>query len=248
VSSLQPGAVLGAGLLIVFLTRLVVPGVSPLFDGVIVADPYRYLTPPPGGDGSPGSAAESFDIVAGVSPAFAVFTGETPPQAEILAHGGELSLPAGSRSVKVSINPVVPAANAPSDGIAGNVYRFTVTDQAGTALTPLPGQTLTLAMRGPAGIPGDASIARLENGTWKPLTTAPSGLPDFLLTNTTSFGDFAVLGAVATKPAGESPILLIAALVAAAAVGLLAWRGEVMRRAAPAPATKAGRRRPRDRR
>ena len=230
------------------LTRLAVPGVSPLFDGVIVADPYRYLTPPPGGDGSPGSAADAFDIVNGVSPAFAVFTGETPPQAELLAHGGELSLPAGSRSIKVTITAVVPAANEPSNEIAGNVYRFTVNDQAGKPLAPLPGQTLTLALRGPAGIPGNASIARLKNGTWRPLATVPSGLPDFLLTNTTAFGDFAVLGAVATKLAGESPVLLIAAVAVAAAVGLFAWRGGVMRRSAPIPPTKAGRRRPRDRR
>ena len=244
----NPGAVLAAGLLVMALVHVGVPGVSPLFDGVVVADPYRYLSPPPGGDGSPTSAAESIDIVDGTSPAFAVFTTETPPQAELLAHGGELSIPAGSRSVKVTIDPVAPSGDVPSSGIAGNVYRFTVTDQGGKPLAMLPGQTVTLAMRGPAGIPGDASIARLENGTWRPQATAPSGLPDFLLTNTTAFGDFAVLGSSPVTPSGQSPVLLIIALIVAVAVGLLAWRGDVVRRAAPKVAARADRRRPRDRR
>jgi hypothetical protein len=248
VANLSPGAVIGAGFIVVALVRLASPGVSPLFDGVVVADPYRYLSPPPGADGSPSSAAETIDIVDGTSPAFAVFTAETPPQAELLAHGGELSIPTGSRSVKVTINAVAPGGDVPSGGIAGNVYRFTVTDQAGNPLALVPGQTMTLAMRGPAGIPGDASIARLDNGTWRPQATAPSGLPDFLLTNTSAFGDFAILGPIAVTPPGQSPVLLIIALIVAVAVGLLAWRGDVMRRAAPKVATLADRRRPRDRR
>jgi hypothetical protein len=248
VPNLHPGAVLGAGLVLVALVRLAVPGVSPLFDGVVVADPYRYLAPPPGGDGSPSSAADAFEVVNGVSPSFAVFTDETPPQAELLAHGGELSIPAGSRSVKVTINPVAPAGGASSSGIAGNVYRFSVTDQAGNPLALLPGATITLALRGPAGIPADASIARLESGAWQPKATAPSGLPDFLLTNTTAFGDFVILASIPVTPSGRSPVLLIVALVVAAAVGLLAWRGEAMRRAAPKVAPRADRRRPRDRR
>ena len=246
--NLNAGAVLGAGLLVVALVRVAVPGVSPLFDGVVVADPYRYLSPPPGADGSPSSAAETIDIVDGTSPAFAVFTTETPPQAELLAHGGELSIPAGSRSVKVTINAVAPSGDVPSSGIAGNVYRFTVTDQEGKPLAVLPGQTITLAMRGPAGIPGDASIARLENGTWRPLSTAPSGLPDFLLANASAFGDFAILGPIPVAPPGQSPVLLIVAIIVAVAVGLLAWRGDVMRRAAPKVVARADRRRPRDRR
>jgi hypothetical protein len=248
VANLNARAVLGAGLLVVALVRLAVPGVYPLFDGVVVADPYRYLSPPPGADGSPSSAAETIDIVDGTSPAFAVFTTETPPQAELLAHGGELSIPAGSRSVKVTISAVAPSGDMPSSGIAGNVYRFTVTDQGGHPLALVPGQTMTLAMRGPAGIPGDASIARLDNGTWRPQATAPSGLPDFLLTNTSAFGDFAILGPIAVAPPGQSPVLLIVAVIVAVAIGLLAWRGDVMRRAAPKVATRADRRRPRDRR
>jgi hypothetical protein len=222
------------------LTQAVAPRVSPLFDGVVVADPYRYLAPPPGGDGSPTSVAETFDLDNGVSPAFAVYTDEEPPQAEVMAHGGELSIPAGSSSIKVTIDPIAPPATEPTTEIAGNVYRFAVTDQAGTALALSAGQTMTIALRGPAGIPGDASIARLENGTWRPQQTSPSGLPDFLLTNTTALGDFAVLGSVAASPSGVSPILLIAALVVAVVVGLLAWRGEAARRSAATLAPKAG--------
>lgn len=233
-------AALAVGLLIVVWARATVPGVSPLFDGVFVADPYLYLSPPPGGDGSPTSAAETIAVDNGSSPAFAVYTGEDPPQAELMAHGGELTLQAGSRYIRVTIDPIAPPATASTDQIAGNVYRFSIADQTGNVLALAAGQTMTIAMRGPAGIPADAVIARLENGGWQTQTTSPSGLPDFLLTNITSLGDYAILGSIAVKPSGESPILLIVALVVAAAIGLLAWRGGVLRRSAPVKAPKPG--------
>jgi hypothetical protein len=235
-----PTAVLWAGLLIMVWARAAVPGVSPLFDGVFVADPYLYLSPPPGGDGSPTSAAETLAVDNGSSPAFAVYTGEDPPQAELMGHGGELALQAGSRYIRVTIDPLAPPATLSTDQLAGNVYRFAVSDQTGNVLALTPGQTLTIAMRGPAGLPANAAIARLENGSWRAQTTSPSGLPDFLLTNITALGDYAILGSIAATPSGESPILLIVALVVAAALGLLAWRGEVTRRSAPVKGPRAG--------
>jgi len=56
-----------------------------------------------------------------------------------------------------------------------------------------------------------------------------------------ALGDFAILGSVAASPSGDIPILLIAALVIAAAGGLLAWRGEAARRSAARIAAMAGR-------
>jgi hypothetical protein len=191
------------------------PVAFPIFDGVIVSDPYRFLSPPPGGEGSPTSAASTIAIKAGVSPAFAVYTSETPPQAELLAHGGELVIGAGSSSVKVTIDPIAPPSKASGGSVAGNVYRFTVTDQSGAVLALLPPQTITLALRGPGGIAANASIARLVAGAWQALPTAPSGLQDLFLTNADALGDFAVLGSIAASSGGFDPQFLILGLIVA---------------------------------
>lgn len=216
--------ILAAGLILTAAAQALVPVAFPLFDGVVVSDPYLFLSPPPGGAGSPTSAANSIVVAAGTSPAFAVYTTETPPQAELLANGGELAIGATTTAVKVTIDPVAPPANASGGTVAGNVYRIRVTDQSGAALPLLPGQTITLAMRGPGGISADAVIARLVDGTWKSLATSPSGLQDLFLANATAFGDFAVLGKVAATPSGFDPQLLIVALVGAGFIALLGLR------------------------
>ena len=59
-----------------------------------------------------------------------------------------------------------------------------VTDQAGNAVPLLPGETITLALRSPAGLQAGAVISRFAGGAWQPLVTQPSGLPDFLIANT----------------------------------------------------------------
>lgn len=195
----------------------------PLFDGVVVVDPYRYLSPPSGGEGSPTSGKGTFPIEAGKSPSFAVYTSETPPQAELLAKGGELAVGSGTSSVTVTIDPVPPAGSS-SQAVAGNVYRFAVVDQSGAALELAAGQTITLAMRGPPGTAVDATIARFADGAWQPVKTAPSGLQDLFLTNAEAFGDFAVLGQVAPSANGLDPELLLWALVGAGLIVLVAWR------------------------
>jgi len=203
--------------------QVVQPVHLPLFDGVVVVDPYRYLSPPPGGEGSPTSAKATFPIQAGTSPSFAVYTSETPPQAELLAKGGEIAIGSGSTSMTVTIDPV-PAPGSSSQTAAGNVYRFAVVDQSGAALGLAAGQTITLALRGPPGTAVDATIARFADGAWQPVKTAPSGLQDLFLTNAEAFGDFAVLGQVAPSANGLDPELLLWALVGAGLIVLVAWR------------------------
>ncbi len=216
--------VLGVGLALTAAAQAVAPVAFPLFDGVVVSDPYRFLSPPPGGEGSPTAAAETIPVSAGISPAFAVYTSETPPQAELLANGGELAIGATTTALKVSIDPVAPPANASGGQVAGNVYRFRVTDQSGADLALVPGQTITLAMRGPAGIAADAAIARLVDGTWQALQTSPSGLQDLFLADATAFGDFAMLGALPPAPSGFDPSFLILGLVGAGFIALLGLR------------------------
>jgi hypothetical protein len=204
--------------------QLVQPVQLPLFDGVVVVDPYRYLSPPSGGQGSPTSAKATFPIEAGTSPSFAVYTSEIPPQAELLGKGGELAVGSGTTSVTITIDPV-PAPGGSSQAIAGNVYRVAVVNQAGAPIELGAGQTITVALRGPPGTAVDASIARLTDGAWKPLKTAPSGLQDLFITNAEALGDFAVLGEVAaTSAKGLDPELLLWAVVAAGLIVLVAWR------------------------
>ena len=211
------------GLVMMAGAQLVRPVRLPLFDGVVVVDPYRYLSPPPGGEGSPTSARATFPIQAGTSPSFAVYTSETPPQSELLAKGGELALGSGTTSVTVTIDPVS-APGSSSQAVAGNVYRFAVIDQSGAALALAAGQTISLALRGPPGTAVDATIARFADGAWKPVKTAPSGLQDLFLTNAAAFGDYAVLGQVVPTANGLDPELLLWALVAAGLIVLVAWR------------------------
>ena len=238
---------MAVGLLMMGTAQLVRPVEVPLFDGVVVVDPYRYLSPPPGGDGSPTSAKATLPIEAGKSPSFAVYTSEMPPQAELLAKGGELAVGPGSTSMTVTIDPIPPPASSSPEAIAGNVYRVKIVDQSGAALAIAQGQTITLAVRGPAGISAHAAIARFDAGAWQQLATGPSGLQDLFISNVDGFGDFALLGQVTPVATGFDPELLLWGVVAAGLTLLVAWRfggrsNPLAPRAAP-----AGRRPPRTR-
>ena len=237
------------GLALIAAAQAVAPVRAPLFDGVVVVDPYRYLVPAPGAPGSPTSASATLPIDAGRSPSFAVYTSETPPQAELLAHGGELAIGPGTTAVKVTIDPIPPPPGATPNAIAGNVYRFAVTDQSGAALALLPGQSITLALRGPAGVALDAVIARFDGGAWQRLATEPSGLQDLFLTNADAFGDLALLGQVTASPNGLDPEFLFFALAAAGLTLLVGWRfGGRSNPLAPSRSTTPARRRqPRNR-
>jgi hypothetical protein len=234
---------LACGLAIIAGARAARPVAAPLFDGVVVVEPYRYFDPPPGAAGSPASASAILTIDAGKSPGFAVYTSDTPPQAELLAQGGELSIGSGTTAVKVTIEPV-PSPQGPSpEAIAGNVYRFVVTDQSGAALSLLPGQSITLALRGPAGVAPDAAIARFDGGAWRRLATEPSGLQDLFITNADAFGDLALLGRVTASPTGLDPEFLLFALAAAGLTLLFGWRfGGTSNPLAPSGSTGPARR------
>lgn len=216
--------ILAVGILMMGTAQLVRPVEVPLFDGVVVVDPYRYLSPPPGGEGSPTSAKATLPIEAGKSPSFAVYTSEMPPQAELLSKGGELVIGPGSTSMTVTIDPIPPPASSSRETIAGNVYRVKVVDQSGAALAIAPGQTVTLAVRGPAGISVHAAIARFDAGAWQQLSTGPSGLQDLFISNVDGFGDFALLGPVTPVATGFDPELLLWGVVAAGLTLLVAWR------------------------
>jgi hypothetical protein len=234
---------MAAGLGLTGLAQLMAsPHPAPLFDGVLIEDPYRYVAPQASAAGGPLSAEQTQPVVSGAVPLLAVGTAEVPPQAQIIAQADAFDIPAGTSSITISIRP-----SAPTDPqIVGNVYSLKVTDQAGVPLTLRPGSVVTIVLRSPD--PNVvAQVARFDGTTWVPLQTENGGLPDLFSANITAFGDFALrLTGTATNsppqpsktsaaqtplpstgsggtPAGDAPNwIVIAFVVAAIGVGL-AW-------------------------
>jgi hypothetical protein len=202
-------AALVCGLVVVVAAQRLAPIAGPpLYDGVVVADEYKWLSPPPGYAGGAQSAADSGAVQGGQSPNLAVGTSEQPPQAQVFAGQGFLSMPPGTLSISVSIAPVQPATQPAGGVIAGNVYRFSLTSQSGGAISGQASGGVTIILRGPASLP-TATIERLDGGTWNPLPTDPAGVPDMFTAVVTDFGDFALIappGWVPVKAGRTAPV------------------------------------------
>ncbi len=204
---------LGAGMLVIVAARLLVPSAPPLYDGVVPLEAYRWLDPPPPGQhGGAKGATAAVPVQGGKSPLVAVATPELEPQAQILAPPEGLTLPAGAKTVKVSIEPI-PAEGVPTDGhIDGNVYRFTVTDQAGTPITAPASARVSVVLRAADPTLSEATIERFVDGSWQPSKTSSEGFGAAFLAIATEFGDFAVVapgatpGSSASAASAESPI------------------------------------------
>ena len=192
---------LGAGFLVIVAARVLVPSAPPLYDGVVPVEAYRWLDPPPPGQhGGAKGATATIAVQGGKSPLVAVATPELEPQAQILAQPGGLTLPAGAKTVKVSIQPV-PAEGVPTDGhVDGNVYRIIVVDQDGTPITAPAAALVSVVLRAADHTLSEATVERYADGAWQPgKARAADAGPSFLAV-ATDFGDFAV---VAPGPAPE---------------------------------------------
>lgn len=239
-----PAGVLLIGLGLTWLAAMI-PSAStaPLFDGVFIEDPYLFVDPPPGTPGDPASAEATQPVVDGSVPLLAVATTEVPPQAQIIAEADAFAISAGTASVTVTIVPA--AANDPI--VAGNVYRFSVTDTRGASLAIRPGSRVTIVVRAPQP-DSRAQIARLDGTRWVAIPTEFGGLPDLFAANITQLGEYAVVltgpaasGSQGASVAGSSPpgpsgsggngsgqggppVWVVALLVVAALAGGLGWR------------------------
>jgi hypothetical protein len=188
---------LGLGLAVATAAQWLIPGGGPpLYDGVVVQEPYRYLSPQPDQEGDPTSYRETLPVEGGKSPAIAAATQEVPPQAQLIAAPSALELPAGATALTVAIEPVTPAV--PAD-IQGNVYRVQITDQAGALIATAAGAVPKIVLRAPSDLQ-QARIVRLSGATWQELPTQHGGQPGIYVANPTAFGDFAVLGAPVSLP------------------------------------------------
>ena len=197
-------AALAAGLSIVLVAQRAVQFAGPpLYDGIIVTDPYRWLSPPPGQLGG-AQGASGTEAVHGDSPVVAIATPEEPPQAQIFAPPGSLLLPPGTTELKLSIEPVPPGRAPPDGSIAGNVYRISVVNQADEAISGRSGEDVTVVLRGPPAAT-NAVIERFSGGSWRPVQTQTAGLPATYLAVVTDFGDFAVVVPAAVIPPPIEP-------------------------------------------
>ena len=195
---------LAAGMLLIALARVAIPSAPPLYDGVVVVEPYRWLEPPPGKPGDPQGASATVAARKRQSPLIALATPEMVPQAQIYAVPGELSVPAGTQTVNASIEPIV-AEGSPSDGhIDGNVYRISVTGDGGTPIVPLPSTRVSIVLRSTDPNAVDGTIARYSGGAWHPIKTTLESNGLFLAV-VTEFGDFAVIapGPGTSRPPGS---------------------------------------------
>jgi hypothetical protein len=205
---LAGAAVLGVGLVAIVLVGRLAPVESPpLYDGVVVNDPYRWVDPPAGAKGDAKGVTDTIPVKGGQSPLLAAATPEQPPQAQIFATPGSLTLPPGTTSIGVSIQPLSPAGagdGQPSDGhIAGNVYRMAVASQTGTPVTAPASALVSVVLRGPGSM-ADGTIEQFVDGAWHPLKTSASGFASTFLAVVTSFSDFAVVASGAASSTAPS--------------------------------------------
>ena len=236
---------LGAAL--AFCVQVLAPVGVPLYDGVAIQEPYRYLHPTGDQPGSPSSFSSTPQVDGSTSPELQAFTAEQPPQVQLVMLSDALVLTPGATSLKVGIAPIEPPAVAAGGVIAGNVYRISVTDQSGTplAIRPCAG-CISLVMRGPEGI-GDARLQRFADGAWTDVDTIHAGVLGQYATNPKAFGDYAVVagGPGGGGEEGDTGALLQTFLVAGGAgVILLLIVAAVLLRRRQEPAPVAPRPRP----
>lgn len=201
--------------------RILPAGSPPIYDGQCIADPYAFL----GSSPVPKSATKTFPPSA-TFPASQVFTGETPPQAQILMETGTFD---GSTPVTVSITPVAaPAVKPPNGTIEGNVYRFAALSPAGVELEPKsPALAVYIILRGLTSFP-PPTIDRFNGTSWTPLPTMNAGCGNTFTATSTLFGDFADVkpqSGTATPPSsggGVPAAAIIGALVVVLLVALIA--------------------------
>ena len=229
---------IGAGMGLAVAIQLAAPVRVPLYDGVVVQEPYRYLHPTGNHAGSPTSYDADVQVVGESSPAFAAATTEQPPQAQLIAQQGAFNLATGTISLHLSITPVEAPPPPPGGTIAGNVYEISVTDQAGAPLSIAPCDgCMTLSMRAPEGF-DNATLERYDNGTWTAFETLPVGVVSMFQANVTALGDIALIAqGAAPGPGGSTsgidPVVFFG--VGAVALWLLVFAFIAWRRLRPDP-------------
>jgi hypothetical protein len=230
---------LAIGAAIAALAQLALPNGAPLYDGVPLIEPYRYLDPTNGHAGNPTSYSADVPVAGGRSPQITAATAENPPQAQLIAVAGVFTVASGSPTLHVAIVPVEPAAPLTGGLLSGNVYRISVTDASGQPVPIASGQRPTLAMRSAVPL-AEAAIVRLENGSWRRLDTVSNVALSIYTAEVDGLGDFAVVDTTGGGPSTTSVVIAGTIAVVVFAVGAWAVR-TWLRRRRPRPAPVRGR-------
>lgn len=229
-----------AGALLALAVQVAAPVSVPLYDGVVVQEPYRFLHPTSDQAGDPTTYADTKPVTEAASPAFAAATTESPPQAQLIAQADAFALTSGVTSLNVWITPIDAPAPPAGGTIAGNVYRFSVTDQAGHPAAPKACEGCrSLLLRAPDGVL-EAEIMRFVDGAWVDVETVHAGMVGLYQTNANVLGVFAVIAGGSSQPVAGLDLLVIlgggALLVWVLVVAFIVWRRT---RPAPIPGTTA---------
>lgn len=164
------------------LAQMAAPApLSPLLDGVVVEEPYRFVQPTGGQAGDPGDADDTLLVEGGVSPGLATATSESPPQAQLLAAPGAFDVGA-AHTLRVTIEAVPSGQLMRGRALAGNVYRVRVVDGNGDEVPIAAGSTVTVVLRAPAGTRQPVMVLRTAEG-WTELPTSHTGLSDLYLSS-----------------------------------------------------------------
>jgi hypothetical protein len=166
----------------------------PLYDGVVVVQPYVYVNPPAGKPGGAKGASAHVPMNGPKNTVVALATPEQPPQAQIVAGDGTLVLPPSATAIDVSITPLNPSVEAGVAGAArilGNVYAINLIDQNGVPATAPASGLVTVVLRAPEDAVG-AQVGQVVDGAWLPLKSEPMFGSTWVAV-VTSFGDFAVI-------------------------------------------------------
>ena len=149
---------------------------APVYDGLCLAAPYKYLgTPPPGvsNGGTPGRQEKTDVDLTPDSPVELNTDDDTlgPALAQVNVPGGSLTI-SSPTTVHAVLEPVPEPTVAPASGyIIGNVYRISLTASDGREIPLRPGAELTLYLLPSKAVPG-TRIERLDGGRWTVLSTS----------------------------------------------------------------------------
>ena len=198
-------AVIALGFGIAAAAQVAAPlAAPPLYDGVVVVQPYVYVNPPAGKPGGAKGASAHVSMNGSKNAVVVLATPEQPPQAQVVAGDGSLVVPPSAIALDVSITPLDPSVDASVAGAAqvlGNVYRIVIVDQAGAAATALLSSLVTVVIRAPGDVAG-AQVGQVVDGAWHPLKSEPMFGSTWVAV-VTSFGDFAVI-VPGTSPASPA--------------------------------------------
>ena len=212
-----------------------------------MADPYAYLSPPPGAaPHAPSSASHQVEVSRGAVVGSELNTDELPPQAELTTQPGSIVPPAGATSVTIAIRPVSPPSVRPTNGVPdGNFYLFTAVGSNAAPVTFDGSRPMTVELRPSVAIGTLETIDRLDGDHWVALTTSLGGCAISMVANTPMLGTFVVVGAGQAAAPGSAPgsgapatwVIVAGGLAALAAIAVAL---AVLRRRSRPPLPAAG--------